>query len=137
MQAHIVASLIERCLNAVTSGAHHFGVNAQFFAIFNIEIVGGGIGVEHRWNIILGVACGKEHAGHSENTGDIFSLQRIQASADDGRGKFEIAKFNRVLWQALFEMLRQHRKFLHSAFITAAMAAEHYTEFFRHSLRLP
>ena len=80
------------------------------------------------------MACGKQHAGHSEHTIDAARPQLVQTITDDWGGKFEIAEFDRVLRQALFQMPGQHGKFTHRRGIAAAMSTQHHAKFFAHVL---
>ncbi len=128
---------IERLLHAVGGGAHHLGVDAEILAVIDPEIVGGGIGVEHRGNVVLGVARREQHAGHGEHAGDALGFQLVQTGADDRGGEFEIAIFDRIVRQALLQMFRQHGELAHRRRIAAAVATNHHTEFFRHVRYLP
>ena len=122
MQGNIRRVCIKRFLNAVACRPHHLGVDAQFLAIVDFQTVGCGIGVEHGRNVVLGVARGKQHAGHGQHALNALGSQAVEAGADDGGGKFEVAIFNRVLRQAPFEMLGEHGEFAHCVQIPAAMA---------------
>ncbi len=62
--------------------------------------MGGGVGLEHRGNVVLGMAGGEQHAGHGEHVRDPLRPQAVEAVADDRLGEFEIAVFDRILRQA-------------------------------------
>ncbi len=66
-----------------------------------------------------------------------LALQLIETVADDRRGKFEIAVFDRVVRQTLSQMTGEHGEFRDRIGIAAAMAAQHHTEFFRHVPAFP
>ena len=59
------------------------------------------IGVEHRGDVVLGVAGGEEHAGHRQHAVCAALAQLVQAVADDRRGELEKAALDVVLRQAL------------------------------------
>ena len=130
MESNTLRCRIKRFLNAVAGGAHHLGVNAKFLAVVDLEIILGGIGVEHGGNVILGMARRKKHSGHGEHARHTLGFQGIKTIADNRRGKFEIAIFHRVLRQALFQVFGEHGEFGDRVFIAAAMATQHYAQFF-------
>ena len=129
--------LVEGFLHAVTRGTHHLRVDAQFLAVVDAEVVGGGIGVEDGGDVVFGVTRCKQHARYGKHAGNALCLQAVEARPDDGGGELEIAVFNRVLRQVLLEMFGQHCEFPHRILVAAAVSAQHHTQFFRHRSCLP
>ena len=123
-------------IDAITGGGEHLGVDAQFLAVIDFDAVFGGIGVENAGDVVLGVAGGEQHAGNSQNAGAAGGAQLVQTFADNRMGEFEITVFEGILRQALFQLFGQIGEFGDSALITAAMAAQHNTQFLGH-LTLP
>ena len=83
------------------------------------------------------MACCKQHAGHGEHAGHTLRLEAVEAGADDGGGKFEVAVFDRILRQALLQVFGKDREFPDRVLVAAAVAAQHNTQFFRHWSCLP
>ena len=85
----------------------------------------GRVTVEHRRDVVLGVAGGEQHPRHRQDMSDTLALQRIEAVADDRPGEFEVAVLDR-LRQALCEAAGQDGKLCHGVIVAAAMAAQHH-----------
>ncbi len=54
-------------LDAIRSGLQHLGIHAQFAPVFHGDSMLGGIGVQYRRDVVLGVHRGEQHAGDSED----------------------------------------------------------------------
>ena len=129
MPSNALVGTVEGFLDTICGSPHHFGIYAEFLAVFDPEIVLRAIGVENRGDVIFRVARCKQHSGHGEHPLHALGLQHIKAVADDGGGKFEVAIFHRVLRQALLEVLGEHGEFGDRIGIPAAMATQHYAQF--------
>jgi hypothetical protein len=93
---HIAWAFGDRLLDALGGGAQHLGVDAEFAAIVDADAVGGSIGVEHRRDVVLGMAGGKQHARHRQYMADALGAQAVEAVAQDGLGELEIAVLDRI-----------------------------------------
>src|SRR3546814_10765531 len=54
------------------------------------------VGVQHRRNVVLGVAGGEQHARHGEAARHAPGAQLVETLADDRRGEFQEAALHRV-----------------------------------------
>lgn len=87
----------------------------------------GRIGVQHRWDIILGVHRREQHPRHRQYPLAPRFAQTVQPVTDHRVGEFQIAIVNHpVRWQQRRQFLRQHRKLIHSRLTARAMATNHY-----------
>ncbi len=84
------------------------------------------IGVEHRGDVVLGVAGGEQHAGDREDALRPGLAQLVEALVDHRVGEFEITVFHRHVRQPLTQALGQHGEFADGTGIAAAMAAQHH-----------
>ena len=111
---HVRGVGVERALDAIGGGRDHARIDPQLAAIDDLDVVLGGIGVEHGRDVVLGVHRGKEHAGHSEDAGATLLAQPVEPVADHRIGEFEIAVFHRPVWrQQSGQLLGQHRELVH------------------------
>jgi len=90
----------------------------------------GGIGVQNRRDIVLGVHRGKQHAGNGQYPVTSRSPEAIQTIANDRVGKFQIAVINHpIRRQQGGQLARQHGKLVNSRFAARSMAADHDPDF--------
>src|SRR6185312_2198616 len=114
--------------DTVAGGAQHPGIDAQLATVGNADAgMGGLVGLEHRWNIVLGVAGSKQHAGDGKDMPGPLGAQPVETVVDDRIGEFEVAVFDRNAGKPLLEGASQGGKFVDGAAVAAAMAAEHDT----------
>ena len=116
---------LETLADALAGRPDHLRIDAELAAIANGEIVLGGIGVEDGGNVVLGVAGGKQHARQRHDVPRTLAPQLVEAGADDGLGKFQIAMLGAPIGQARLQLFGKAAKFLHRRLVAAAMAAEH------------
>jgi hypothetical protein len=67
-------------LDAVGGGAQHLGVDAELAAVVDAQRIGGGVGVEHRGDVVLGMAGGEQHAGHRQHVIDALARKLSRPS---------------------------------------------------------
>ena len=123
-QGYSGGSPIQRRLDAGAGGQDHAAVDPQLAAVINAQPRLSRIGVEHRGDVVLGVAGGEQHARHRQHPFHPLLPQALQAVAQDRARKFQIAVFHWQLRQALPQALRQLGEFPHRLAIAAAMATD-------------
>ena len=63
---------------------HHLGVDTEFLAVVDGKaVILCGIGVQHRRDVVLGVASGEQHAGDGQDAGNTLFAQLVEADMDD------------------------------------------------------
>ena len=118
-------STIKRFGHAIPRRRQHLEIDSQLAAILDGDVMLGRIGVQHRRNIILGMAGGKQHPRHSQHMINPLFTQLVEASLDHRCGKFQIAIFNRPFRKQRCQFFSQHSKFGDRRFRPAAMTANH------------
>ncbi len=112
--------------NAPCGGRNHFGINTEFAAIADLHAVFGSVGVQHGRDVVLGMHRGEQHAGHGENTFAASFAQLIEAVADHGVRKFEVAVFGLpVVGQIRGQLVGQRREFVHRGLGARPVSADH------------
>ena len=112
-------------------GADHLEVDAQLAAVFDADAgILRLIGVEHRRDIVLGVAGGEKHARHREHSRHALVAQPVEAGMDHRIAEFQIAIFDGRLRIAFLQPLRDLGEFARRVLVAAAMAADHDAELF-------
>lgn len=135
-EAERFVRLVDSRLDAVAGSADHLQIDAELAAVIDDEIlVLRLVGVEHRGNVVLGVAGGKQHARHGKDTRDPLFAQAVEAGRNHRIAEFEIAIFDRHIGIAGAQRFRDHGEFLRCVLIAAAVAADHDSEFFRHAIK--
>ncbi len=107
---------VEGCGDPVRCCLEHLQVNRQLPPVLDGDAMLGRIGVQHGWNIVLGMARGKQHARHRQHMIDALFPQPVQPVLDHRGGKFEVAIFHRPVRENGGELFSQHRKFGHRRF---------------------
>ena len=123
MQGHLCGCPIKDFANPGPGGLNHLQVNPQFTAVVNTQTCLRRVGIEHRGDVVFGVARCKQHGRHGQHVTYPPGPQRLQAIAQDRPGKFQVAVFHWHLGQQLLEPLGQLGKFGHCQPIAAAVAA--------------
>ena len=72
-------------------GGDHLGIDAELAAVADVDPVLGGIGVQHRRDVVLGVHRGEQHARHREDAVAARLAQPVEPVADHRVGEFQIA----------------------------------------------
>jgi hypothetical protein len=93
----------------------------------------GHVGVQHRGNIVLGVAGREQHARHGQYAGHPNGAQPVQPVAQDRAGEFEIAVLHRRVMQLVAQPMRHGGEFVHGILVAAAVAADHDAQLLRHA----
>ena len=126
--------LDERGGDPVAGGADHLHVDTKLAAVGDVEArMLSRIGIQHRRNIVFGVAGGEQHAGHRQNTLDAARRQFIKPLADDRLGEFEKAVFDLALGETRAHRFGHTCKFAYRVFVAAAVTAHHDAEIFAHN----
>ena len=121
---------VHSVLNAAGGGGDHLGINTKFAAIADGRAVLGGIGVEHRGNVVLGVHGSKQHARHRKDPVAPCIPQPVKTVADHRVRKFQIAVVDQPVGrQERGQLFGQRRKFVDGGLATRAVAANHHTGF--------
>src|SRR5919106_2218600 len=115
----------ERSLYSFEGGAQQLGIDAEVAPELHRHAVLGGVGIEHRGNVVLDVAGREQHAGHREHVVDAARAQPVEALADDRSRELQEAALERLLWQALAELADQAMELLDRSDAARAMAAYH------------
>jgi len=116
----------DRLADPVTGGADHLQIDAEFAAIENFGIgMLRRIGVEDGRNVVLGMACREQHAGHGENTPRAALTQRVKTVADNWPGKFKETVLDVAVGETGPQGRCDLREFAHRIDIPAAVSAHH------------
>ncbi len=131
----LLASLAESGIGSFQRGAdagasrlNHLEVHPQLPAVIDAQACLGRIGVEHRGNVVLGMAGSEQHRRHRQHLAHPLSPQGLQPIAQDRSGEFEIAVFNGHRRQMLPQLLGQGSEFSDRQAIAAAVAADQHTD---------
>lgn len=89
----------------------------------------GGIGVQHRRDVVLGVHRGEQHAGDGEDVVTARISQIVQPVPHDGVGEFEVTIVHVPLGEMGFQALGNLGELVDSGLATGAVPADHYTIF--------
>ncbi len=112
----------------VAGGADQLHIHAKVPAIGDLQVrMPGGIGVEHRGQVVLDMAGGEQHARHGDDALVAPPAQGIQAVADDRGGELQETAVHVVLRQPRLDAFGDALKFSDGVFIPAAVAADHDT----------
>jgi hypothetical protein len=113
--------------DAVARRPQHLEVDPELAPIDDLEPrVGRRIGVEHRGNVVLGMAGGKQHAGDRQDALRPLLAQPVEAAMDDRIGELEVAVFQRHAREPRAQAIGQPRKLVHGAAVAAAVTAQHH-----------
>ena len=122
----VIPGLGLRRLDAVAGGAQQLEIDGELAPVIDAQaLVLGGVAVEHRGNVVLGVGRGEQHAGQGQDAGRAGQAQLIEARADDRRGEFEEAVGRRVVGQPPGEPGGEVLELADRIDIAAAVAADH------------
>ena len=119
---------IEGFTDAGTGRLDHLEIHAELTAVVDLEPGLGGIGVEHRGDVVFGVARGKQHRRHGQHMAHAPAAEGLQAIPQDRFGEFEVAVFHRHLGNQGLQPLRQLGKFANGQAVAAAMAAHQHPQ---------
>ena len=67
IQGHLTGRLIQGFADAGTSRTDHQTVDPELASVVDRETRFGAVGVQHRRNVVLGVASREQHGGNSQN----------------------------------------------------------------------
>ena len=123
-EGHIGGGPIEGRLDAGAGGQDHAAVDPQLAAVVDAQPRFSGVGVEHRGDVVFGVAGGEQHAGHRQHPLHPLLPQALEPIAQDRPREFQVAVFHRQLRQAAAQPLRQLGEFPHRLAVAAAVAAD-------------
>lgn len=124
---------IDGRLDAITGRPDHLEIDAKLASVVDHEAgMLGLVGVENRGDIVLRVACRKQHARHGQNAGHPLRPQTIQPLGNDGIAEFQVAILDRHIRVAGLQRLRDDSEFARRILIATAMSADHDSKFFRH-----
>ena len=114
--------------DAGAGGLDHLAIHPQLPAVIDPQSRLGGVGIEHRGDVVLGVTRRKQHGRNGQHMAHTAAAQRLQAIAQDRPGKFQIAKFHWHRLKGLLELAGQGGKLFHRQAIAAAVAADQHTD---------
>ena len=116
----------QRLAHAVAGGADHLQIDAELAAIFDRQaLVLRLVGVEHRRYVVLGVACGKQHARHGEDLVDAVRPEPVEPVREHRIGEFQIAVADRPSRKPRLQNLGQVGEFADGVLVAAAVATQH------------
>ena len=113
----------QRIADTAAGRLDHFSIHPQLAPVIHPQTALGGPGVEHRGDVILGMAGGEEHGRHRQHMTDPPGPQFLQAIAQDRPRELQIAIGHRHRRQGAAQLLRQGGELLHRQPVAAAMAA--------------
>ena len=123
----------QRALHPFARGADQLEIDAELVAVVDAQpLVPGGVGIEHRRDVVLGVAGGEQHAGDGDHALRAGAAEAVEAVADDRTGEFEKARFHRAAGQARGDRARHGGELRHRIGVAAAVAADHHPGFSVH-----
>ena len=116
--------LLQDGADAGSRGQDHAPVDPQFPAVVDAQSRFGGVGVEHRRNVVLRVAGREQHRRYRQHMLDSAEAQGIETIAQDRPGEFQIAVLQRHRREIPAQGLGQAGEFGHGQPVPAAMAAD-------------
>ena len=123
-------------LDAGAGRLDHLAVHAELAAVVDPQPRLGGVGVEHRGDVVLGVAGREQHRRDRQHVAHTPATQGIEAVAQDRSGELQVAEFHRHRRQALLELVGQGGELLHRQTVAAAVAADQHADRAVGTLRL-
>ena len=111
-----------------TGRLDHLQIHPQFAAVIHPQAGFSGPGVEHRGDVVLGVACSKEHGRHGQYVLHPLLPQGLKPIAQDRPCKFQVAVFHGHRRQLLPQLAGELGEFLHGQAVPAAMAAHQHPQ---------
>jgi hypothetical protein len=128
--AQIGIGAIKRLVDARAGGGDHLGIDPKFAAVMYVDAMSGGIGIENRGDVVLGMHRGEQHPRHRQNTLAPRVAQPVKAITDHRVGKFQITVFGHPVGRQIGRQLfRQNAEFIHRRLAARAMATDHHTGF--------
>ena len=106
----------------------HLAIHPQLAPVIHPQAGFGGPGVEHRGDVVFGMASGKEHRRHRQHMADPLLPQLLQAIAQDRPRELQVAMGHRQRRQGATQLLRQGGEFLHRQPVAAAVAADQHPQ---------
>src|SRR3546814_9409691 len=94
------------------------------------------VGVQHRRNVVLGVAGGEQHARHGEAARHAPGAQLVETLADDRRGEFQEAALHRVLRQAGADAAGDGLELADRSLVATAVRSEEHTSELQSLMRI-
>ena len=123
-----IGSRTDRLANPRPRRLDHLEIDPKLPAVVDLQAGFGRIGVEHRGDVVLGMASGEQHRRHGEHMAHAPLPQGFETIAQDRPGKFQVAVFHGHLGHQGLELLGQLGKFSHRQPVTTAMAADQNTD---------
>ena len=120
--------LIKGLAHPGAGGLNHLQVDPQLTAVIDPQPRFGGKGVEHRRDVVFGMAGGEQHRRHRQHVFDPLLLQALETVAQDRPGKLEVAVLHRQGRQPPGHQGRQLGKFGHGQPVAAAMPADQHPD---------
>ena len=117
---------LDRLAHALTGGSDHLVIDPELAAVVHFDVVLGAVRVEHRGNVVLGVARRKQHTGHREDPLTALLPQAVETVADDRGRELQITVINVELRHAGAQALGHLRELAYGPFVAATVAAYHY-----------
>ena len=114
--------------NAGAGRLDHLEINAQLPAVVDAQPGLSGVSIEHRGDVVLGMAGSEQHRRHGQDMADALAAQGFKSIAQDRSSEFQVAVLHRHRRQMLLQLLGEGSKFADSEAIAAAMAANEHTD---------
>ncbi len=125
----------DRFAHPVAGRADHLQVDSELAAVGDLDLrFPGGIGVDDRGNVVLGMAGREQHPRDRIDSPHPALDQPVQPVADDRRGEFEEPVLDLPVRVVRAQRVGDDRKLAHRAFVAAPVAAHHDSEIVRHDL---
>ena len=126
-------SLLFRLRDPVGSGTDQLVVDPQFAPVDYFKTgMACRIGIENAWNVVLGMAGGKQHAGKRMDPLHPGFAQAVQPLMQNRVGKFQIAILHRHAGQSGDQAVAQAGKLFNGTLVARTVSAQHNPGFRRH-----
>ena len=119
---------IETRLHPGPGRLDHAAIHPEFAAVIDAKTGLGGVGVEHRRDVVLDMPGGEQHCRDGQHMAYSALAQGLKSLAQDRPGEFQIAGFHRHRGKPPAQLLHQLREFLHRQPVAAAMAADQHAD---------
>ena len=105
--------LLQTATNPGCSGQDHLAIHPEFAAVINAQARFSCVGVQHRRDVVFGVARCKQHGWNRQYMADAPAAQGLEPVAQDRSGEFEVAKLHGNPPHQLLQLAGQGSELLH------------------------